>query len=79
MTPDAMERERLLIQEVEALVPAFVEACRNEEADFVIMSQDAFAPEYGSLELVLLAKAIKYAGIVGKELRIVPAKRPAAS
>ena len=45
--------------------------------DLVIMQQDAFAPMPGSNEIFLLGKAIKYAGLVGKEVRIIPsARRP---
>jgi hypothetical protein len=41
-------------------------------ADSVIMHQDAFAPMLGSNEIFLLGKAIKYAGLAGKEVRIIP-------
>jgi hypothetical protein len=36
------------------------------------MQQDTFAPAYGPSELLLLGKAIKYAGLMAKEVRIVP-------
>ena len=52
-------------------LPGFVEACRAD-ADFVVLNQEAFAPMLGTAELLLLGKAIKYAGLVGKEVRIVP-------
>jgi hypothetical protein len=39
------------------------------------MQQDAFAPRYGPGELLLLGQAIKYAGLMGKEVRIVPSLR----
>jgi hypothetical protein len=51
-----------------------VNACHGN-ADFVIMHQDAFAPMLGSNELFLLGKAIKYAGLNGKEVRIIPTTR----
>jgi hypothetical protein len=76
---DAMERERELIEEVERLLPDFARACQNDSADFILMSQDAFAPQFGADEISLLGKAIKYAGIAGKEVRIVPSKRSPAS
>jgi hypothetical protein len=41
-----------------------------QNADFVIMHQDAFAPMLGSNEIFLLGKVIKYAGFNGKEVRI---------
>jgi hypothetical protein len=72
-----MDRERQLIEEINAELPGFAQACRAD-ADFVLMNQDAFAPMLGSAELLLLGKAIKYAGLVGKEVRIVPTPcRPA--
>ena len=70
-TTEASDRERQLIHEIEAELPKFAEACRSG-ADFVAMHQDAFAPGLQSDELLLLGKAIKYAGLVGKEVRIVP-------
>jgi hypothetical protein len=39
------------------------------------MHQDAFAPMLGSNEMFLLGKAVKYAGLVGKEVRIIPTAR----
>jgi len=49
-----------------------VAACDLQSADFVLMHQDTFGPLLGASELLLLGKAIKYAGIFGKEVRIVP-------
>ena len=37
-----------------------------------LIHQDAFAPKLGSDEMFLLGKAIKYAGLMGKEVRIIP-------
>ena len=42
------------------------------------MHQDAFAPMLGSNEIFLLGKAIKYAGLNGKEVRIIPAAQKPA-
>jgi hypothetical protein len=74
MSDNVLERERLLREEVERELPEFVRACAAN-SDFVIMHQDAFAPMLGSNEIFLLGKAIKYAGLVGKEVRIVPSAR----
>ena len=77
MTAEAMDRERLLIDEIQTELPGFVQACRAD-AECVVVNQDAFAPTLGNAELLLLGKAIKYAGLVGKEVRIVPTpQRPA--
>lgn len=76
MPDNVLDRERLLREEIARELPEFVRACENS-AEFVIMHQDAFAPMLGSRELFLLGKAIKYAGLIGKEVRIIPsARRP---
>jgi hypothetical protein len=77
MADTVLDRERLLREEIERELPDFVNAC-HANADFVIMHQDAFAPMLGSNEIFLLGKAIKYAGLSGKEVRIIPtAQKPA--
>jgi hypothetical protein len=77
MPDTVLDRERLLREEVERALPEFVNACQ-EHADVVIMHQDAFAPMLGSNEIFLLGKAIKYAGLNGKEVRIIPSTRKPA-
>ena len=72
---DEMERERKLIEEIQSALPEFVQACKAKDADFVLMNQDVFAPKLGDYELLLLGKAIKYAGLMGKEVRIIPSPR----
>jgi hypothetical protein len=74
MPENVLERERVLREEIERELPDFVQACRAD-TEFVIMHQDAFAPMLGSNEIVLLGKAIKYAGLIGKEVRIIPSTR----
>ena len=61
-----MERERKLIKEIRSVLPEFVQACNTEDADIVLMHQDAFAPKLGDYEILLLGKAVKYAGSMGK-------------
>ena len=41
----------------------------------LIIHQDAFAADYQDAEYVLLGKAIKYAGIFGKEVHIIGRNR----
>jgi hypothetical protein len=79
MSAELMERERQLIEEVQRTIPAFARACAEANAEMVILSQDAFAVRLEAAELLLLGKAIKYAGMMGKEVRIVPAKQPTPS
>jgi hypothetical protein len=52
-----------------------VRMSRDSKNDCILMQQDAFAPAYGPSELLLLGKAIKYAGLMGKEVRIIPSLR----
>ncbi len=74
MADNDLGRERVLREEISRELPAFARAC-EDSAEFVIMSQDAFVPLLGSNEVFLLGKAIKYAGLVGKEVRIIPSSR----
>jgi hypothetical protein len=68
------EKEVALAAEVEGLLPEFVNSCRDK-ADVVIIHQDAFAADYQDDEYALLGKAIKFAGLHGKEVRIVGKNR----
>jgi len=74
MPDSVLDRERLLREGIARELREFVRAC-EENADFVVMHQDAFAPMLGSNEIFLLGKAIKYAGLAGKEVRIIPPTR----
>jgi hypothetical protein len=74
MTDDAMERERKLIEEIQSVLPEFVQACSSRQSGFIMMSQEAFAPRLGDYEMLLFGKAIKYAGLMGKEVRIIPSQ-----
>jgi hypothetical protein len=71
---ELMEREAALAAEVERLLPDFVNSCRDK-ADVVIIHQDAFAADYQDQEYALLGKAIKFAGLHGKEVRIIGKNR----
>jgi len=60
--------------ELERSLPDFVNSCRDK-AGVVIIHQDAFAADYQDNEYTLLGKAIKFAGLHGKELRIIGKNR----
>ena len=45
------------------------------EAPVIIFHQDAFAADYQPSEFSLLGMAIKYAGLMGKEVRIIGKNR----
>ena len=68
------EKESALAAEVRRLLPDFVDSCRTNE-DMVIIHQDSFAADYQQDEFVVLGKAIKFAGLYGKELRIIGTNR----
>jgi hypothetical protein len=68
------QRQAALSAEIRRLLPDFVQSCRNNE-DVVIIHQDSFAADYQQDEYALLGKAIKFAGIHGKELRIIGTNR----
>jgi hypothetical protein len=71
---DLMEKEAALVAEVESLLPDLVSSCRDQAA-VVIIHQDAFAADYQDHEYALLGKAIKFAGLHGKEVRIIGKNR----
>jgi hypothetical protein len=71
---ELMEKEAALAAEVERLLPDFVNSCRDK-ADVVIIHEDAFAADYQDHEYALLGKAIKFAGVHGKEVRIIGKNR----
>ena len=71
---ERMEKEAALAAEIEHLLPAFVNSCRDKAAA-VIIHQDAFAADYQDHEYALLGKAIKFAGLHGKEVRIIEKNR----
>jgi hypothetical protein len=68
------QREAALSAEIRRLLPDFVESCRKH-GDLVIIHQDSFAADYQQDEYALLGKAIKFAGLHGKELRIIGTNR----
>jgi len=71
---ERMQRESKLITTIREQLPDFVNACAGDEA-VVLIHQDAFAGEYQEEEYALLGKAIKYAGLKGKEIRVIGINR----
>ena len=65
------QRMGLLAAEVEEKLPEFAKACREKESEALLLHQDAFAADYQEGEYALLGKAVKYAGLFGKEIHIV--------
>ena len=71
---ELMEKETALIAEIERLFPDFARSCRDS-ADVVIIHQDSFAADYQDEEYTLFGKAMKFAGIYGKEIRVIGRNR----
>ena len=75
MTDDErMQREPSLIATIRKNLPDFAKACADE-AELVLLHQDAFAADYQEDEYALLGMAVKYAGLRGKEVRVIGKNR----
>ena len=68
------EKEAALKAEIESLLPDFATTVRDD-ADVVIIHHDSFAAAYQEDEFALFGKAIKFAGLHGKEVRIIGKNR----
>jgi len=68
-------REAELISAIEKKLPEFARMCRDPGSQLVVMHQDAFAADYQEEEYKLLGMAVKFAGICGKELRVIGRNR----
>jgi hypothetical protein len=75
MTNDErMQRESSLIATIRRKLADFVQACADD-TELVLLHQDAFAADYQEDEYKLLGMAIKYAGLRGKEVRVIGKNR----
>jgi hypothetical protein len=74
MTEELREKESALTAKIARLLPDFAKSCR-ENADMVNVHQDSFAADYQEDEYALLGMAIKFAGLYGKEVRIIGTNR----
>jgi hypothetical protein len=70
MTP----REREFKEAFERDLPEYARMCQGDEP-VIIFHQDAFAADYQPSEFSLLGMAIKYAGLMGKGIRIIGENR----
>jgi hypothetical protein len=61
---------------MERMLPDFMKKCREPD-EALIIHQDAFAVDYNEYEL--LGMAIKFAGLYGKEVRIIGKNRETLS
>jgi hypothetical protein len=68
------QRKAALLVEIRRVLPDFVKSCGKAE-DVIILHQDSFAADYQDDEYRLLGMAIKFAGLHGKEVRIIGTNR----
>ena len=71
---ERMRRESNLVAIIREKLPEFVKACADD-TELVLIHQDAFAADYQEDEYALLGMAIKYAGLRGKEVRVIGKNR----
>ena len=71
---ERMQRESSLIATIRKQLPDFARMCASD-VETVILHQDAFAADYQEDEYMLLGMAIKYAGLRGKEVRVIGKNR----
>lgn len=72
-TPPRLTEEEI-ISIVERNNPSFAEACKTDKADKIVMTQAAFAFDYLIGEFTFWGLCMKYAGIKGKQVIIIPHK-----
>ena len=73
---ECMQRESSLIATIRTKLPEFAKSCADD-TELVLLHQDAFAADYQNDEYLLLGMAIKYAGLRGKEVRVIGKNRSA--
>ncbi len=71
---ERMQRESNLIATIRKKLPNFARMCADD-AEHVLLHQDAFAADYQEDEYMLLGMAIKYAGLRGKEVHVIGKNR----
>jgi hypothetical protein len=71
---ESMQRESSLIATIRRKLPDFAKACADD-AELVLLHQDAFSADYQEEEYTLLGMAIKYAGLRGKKVRVIGKNR----
>jgi hypothetical protein len=71
---ERMQRESNLIATIRRQLPEFAKTCAGD-SELVVLHQDSFAADYQEDEYSLLGMAIKYAGLRGKEVRVIGKNR----
>lgn len=70
--PTVFTKENI-IETVERELPGFADACKAPTLEGIIMCQAAFATDLQPKEMTLFAMAMKYAGFMGKDVKITSA------
>lgn len=71
MTDETTEdRRSRLVRTVQEKLPGFVNACAAD-LDVIVLHQNAFAADYQESDCTLFGMALKYAGLCGKEVRVI--------
>jgi hypothetical protein len=68
--PELAQREVNLMATIEAKLPVFARACREDGISTIILHQDAFAADYQEEGYRLLGMAIKFAGVYGRDVLV---------
>ncbi len=71
---ERMQRESNLVAIIRKKLPEFAKECADD-TELVLIHQDALAADYQEDEYALLGMAIKYAGLRGKEVRVIGKNR----
>ena len=71
---ERMQRESNLVAIIRKKLPEFAKACADD-TELVLIHQDALGADYQEDEYALLGMAIKYAGLRGKEVRVIGKNR----
>ena len=75
---ERMQWEANLIATIRAKLPDFARMYAND-SELVMLHQDSLAADYQDEEYTLLGMAIKYAGLRGKEVRVIGKNRSTLS
>lgn len=71
--PTIEQNKQKLIEAVKKELPDFVEAVqKSNQGDAIVFDQKAFAADFQDGEFRLLGMAVKYAGLMGREVHITP-------
>jgi hypothetical protein len=70
MSDEIIKRQGDLIKYIESNLEKFAEMVKNNKESEIVLHQDAFAADLQEQEYIL-GKAIKYAGLRGRNLKIL--------